>query len=378
MGQVNATEPKVVWAGLDVHKETVAVAVADSAEGPRIVATVANDGRQLPRLLRRLGEQGELRCAYEAGPCGYEIYRVCERMGISCIVVAPSLVPRKPGDRVKTDRRDALKLCRCLRSGDLTPIWVPDPEHEGLRDLVRGREDAIVDRMRIRHRIKKMLLRQGIRHPDGMRTWSKRWRVWLGSMEFAYSSQQVVWREYLGTLDEVDARVGRYNEALHEQAQTSSKAYLIAALQILKGIAEVNAVTLVAELGDLMRFARPAQLFSYSGMVPAEYSSGGERHQGGITKTGNRHVRRALTEAAWAYRYPPSFKGRLALQRQGTPQWLVDLSWRAQERLHRRYRAMIKAHKPTPVGLTAVARELLSFVWELAHELEQRDLKVAS
>src|SRR5215469_14971554 len=161
MGQVNATEPKVVWAGLDVHKETVAVAVADSAEGPRIVATVANDGRQLPRLLRRLGEQGELRCAYEAGPCGYEIYRVCERMGISCIVVAPSLVPRKPGDRVKTDRRDALKLCRCLRSGDLTPIWVPDPEHEGLRDLVRGREDAIVDRMRIRHRIKKMLLRRG-------------------------------------------------------------------------------------------------------------------------------------------------------------------------------------------------------------------------
>ena len=378
MGQVNAAEPKAVWVGLDVHKETVAVAVADSAEGPRIVATVANDGRQLPRLLRRLGERGELHCAYEAGPCGYEIYRLCERMGISCMVVAPSLVPRKPGDRVKTDRRDALKLCRCLRSGDLTPIWVPDPEHEALRDLVRGREDAIVDRMRIRHRIKKMLLRQGIRRPEGMRAWSKRWRAWLGSIEFNYSSQQVVWREYLGTLDEVDARISRYNESLHEQAQTSAKAYLIAALQILKGIAEVNAVTLVAELGDLMRFARPAQLFSYSGMVPAEYSSGGERHQGHITKAGNRHVRRALTEAAWAYRYPPSFKGRLALQREGAPQWLVDLSWRAQERLHHRYRAMIKAHKPTPVGLTAVARELLGFVWELAHELEQRDLKVAS
>ncbi|HET6344423.1 MAG TPA: IS110 family transposase, partial [Myxococcota bacterium] len=334
MGQGNAAERGVVWVGLDVHKETVAVAAADGGEGPRVVATVANDGRQLPRLLRRLREQGELRCAYEAGPCGYEIYRMCEQMDISCIVVAPSLVPRKPGDRVKTDRRDALKLCRSLRSGDLTPIWVPDPEHEAMRDLVRGREDAIVDRLRIRHRIKKMLLRQAIRRPEGMRSWSKRYRAWLSSIEFAYAAQQAVWREYLGTLDEVDARLGRYNEALHEQAQTSSKAYLIAALQILKGIAEVNAVTLVAELGDLMRFARPAQLFSYAGLVPAEYSSGGERHQGHITKAGNRHVRRALTEAAWAYRYPPSFRGRLALQRQGAPQWLVDLSWRAQERLH--------------------------------------------
>jgi len=185
---------------------------------------------------------------------------------------------------------------------------VPDPEHEALRDLVRGREDAIVDRMRVRRRIKKMLLRQGIRRPEGMRAWSKRWRAWLGSIELAYSSQQVVWREYLGTLDELHPRIDRYNEALHEQAQTSSKAYLIAALQILKEIAKVNAVTLVAELGDLMRFARPARLISCSGMVPAEYSSGGERYQGHITKTGNRHVRRALTEAAWAYRYPPSFK----------------------------------------------------------------------
>lgn len=378
MAQGNAAEREVVWVGLDVHKESVAVAVVDPGEEPRLVATVANDGRQLPKLLRRLSEHGKLHCAYEAGSCGYDIYRMCERMGISCIVVAPSLVPRKPGDRVKTDRRDALKLCRCLRNGDLTPVWVPDPEHEALRDLVRGREDAVVDRMRIRHRIKKMLLRQGIRQPEGVRSWSKRWRTWLGSIEFAYAAQQAVWREYLGTLDEVDARLGRYNQALHEQAQTSSKACLIAGLQILKGIAEVNAVTIVAELGDLMRFARPAQLFSYVGMVPAEYSSGGERHQRGITKAGNRHVRRALTEAAWAYRYPPSFKGRLALQREGAPQWLTDLSWRAQVRLHRRYRAMIKARKPAPVGLTAVARELLSFVWELAHELEQRDLKLAS
>lgn len=378
MAEVTSGEREVVWVGLDVHKDDIAVAAAQGWAEPRQVGTVANDGHQLFKLLRRLAEQGELRSAYEAGPCGYEIYRTCQRMGLGCVVIAPSLVPKKAGERVKTDRRDALKLCRCLRSQDLTEIWVPDPAHEALRDLVRAREDAIEDRMRARHRLKKMLLRQSIRRPEKMRTWSQAYRRWLGEVEFAYPSQQAVWREYLTALDEIDARIARYNEVLAEQATDSSRAYLIAALQILKGVALVNAVTLVAELGDITRFRRPPQLFDYAGMVSSESSSGDHRRQGGITKTGNRHVRRAVTEAAWAYRYPPSFKGRLAVQRQGAPQWLADISWRAQERLHHRYRAMIKAHKPTPVGLTAVARELLGFVWEIAQEVETRKLEVAS
>ena len=378
MGQVTSGEREVVWVGLDIHKDTIAVAVAQGWAEPRSVATIANDSHQLPKLLRRLAEQGELRCAYEAGPCGYDVYRSCQRLGINCIVIAPSLVPKKAGERVKTDRRDALKLCRCLRSRDLTEIWVPDPEHEALRDLVRAREDAVEDRMRARHRLKKMLLRQSIRRPEKMRVWSQGYRRWLGEVEFAYPAQQVVWREYLAALDEIDARLARYNEALAAQAAESPKAYLIAALQILKGVALVNAVTLVAELGDITRFRRPPQLFDYAGMVSSEFSSGDRHRRGGITKAGNAHVRRAVTEAAWAYRYPPAFKGRLALQKQGAPQWLSDISWRAQERLHHRYRAMIKAHKPTPVGLTAVARELLGFVWEIAREVEVRKLEVAS
>ena len=180
MEQRTAVEKEVVWVGMDVHKETITVVAAEGWAEPRLVATVANDGHHLPKLLRRLAERGELRCAYEAGPCGYDVYRMCQKLGINCVVIAPSLIPTKPGDRVKTDRRDARKLCRCFRSGDLTEIWVPDAEHEALRDLVRAREDALEDRMRARHRIKKMLLRQGIRRPEGLRSWSKRHRAWLG------------------------------------------------------------------------------------------------------------------------------------------------------------------------------------------------------
>lgn len=342
------------------------------------MATVPNDGAQLPKLLRKLVGRGELRCAYEAGACGYDIYRMCTRLSINCVVIAPSLIPRKSGDRVKTDRRDALKLCRCLRNGDLTPVWIPGPNHEALRDLVRGREMVLVDRMRIRHRIQRTLLRQGIRCPEKTRAWGQRHRAWLAEVQFPYAAQQFVWREYLDSLNEIDARIARFDAALKEQAAASDKAYLIAALQILKGVAELTAISLVAELGDLLRFRRPAQLFSYAGLVPAEYSSGDHRHQSGITRTGNAHVRRILAEAAHAYRFPPAFKGRLRTQRQGAPQWLVDISWRAQQRLHQRYRALTKAHKPIPVALTAVARELLAFIWEIGQYIERRELRLAS
>jgi len=210
MAQGTTANKEVVWVGMDVHKETVTVAAAQGWTEPRLVATVANDGHQLPKLLRRLAEKGELRCAYEAGACGYDVYRLCEKLGINCVVIAPSLIPTKPGDRVKTDRRDARKLCRCLRSGDLTPIWVPDAEHEALRDLVRAREDALEDRMRARHRIKKMLLRQGIRRPEALRSWSKRHRAWLDQVSFTYLTQQMVERgfEVVG-IDSAPTAIGK-------------------------------------------------------------------------------------------------------------------------------------------------------------------------
>ena len=376
--QPSAVGQTTVWVGLDVHKDTIVVAAADGAEEPRHVGTVANDGNQLAKVLRRLGGQGDIRCAYEAGPCGFDVYRMCQRLGVECLVAAPSLIPRKPGDRVKTDRRDALKLCRCLRNGDLTAVWVPGPGHEALRDLVRAREDAVEDRTRVRHRIKKMLLRQGVRRPDQFRVWSRGYRTWLGQVTFEHLADGVVWLEYLGTLDELEARVLRYNDAIVEQAGACEHSELIASLQILKGIATINAATLVAELGDLARFDRPKQLFSFVGLVPGEYSSGDYRRRGGITKAGNHHVRRALVEAAWAYRYPPSVKGRLAVHAKQSPQWLVDLGWRAQDRLHRRYRALLRANKPNQIAITAVSRELLAFIWEVAREVRGRRLVLAS
>jgi transposase len=376
MGEVSAVTKEVVWVGLDVHQSKVTVAVAKGEEQPRLLTNIANDSRQLAKLLQRLAAQGELRCAYEAGPTGYGLYRLCQRLHLNCQVIAPSLIPRKPGERIKTDRRDAIKLCRCLRNGDLTPVWVPDGEHEALRDLVRAREDAVVDRMRIRHRVSKLLVRRTIQRPH-LKAWSKRDREWLANLAFDAAADQIVWKEYLDTLNEVDARIARYNVALREQAAASPKAYLITALQMLKGLADVNSVTVVAELGDLLRFRKPAQLFAYVGLVPSEDSSGESRRQGSITKAGNHHLRRALVESAWSYRYPPAFKNRLRQLRQGAPQWLVDLSWRAQDRLHRRYRSLIRANKPKPVALTAIARELLAFIWELAHELERRQLALA-
>jgi transposase len=370
---------EVVWVGLDVHKESVSVGVAIGGQEPQLVTTVRNRPVDLTRVLRRLEEKGQVQVVYEAGPCGYEIYRLCQKLGIDCMVAAPSLIPRKPGERVKTDKRDAIKLCRLLRSGDLTPVWVPDAIHEALRDLVRAREDALEDRQRIRHRIKKLLLRQGQRPPEKMRSWSRQYRKWLGEVGFEDVNQRMVWQEYLGSLDELEARLKRYAAALQEAARASPQVELIGALQMLKGIAELTALTIVTEVGDLSRFPRPSRLFSYSGMVPAEYSSGEKVRHGSITKAGNAHLRRVLVEASWAYRYPPAFKGRLAARKKGQPQWLVDISFRAQERLHLRYRALARRGKPAPVALTAVARELLGYIWEVATELKQRrTLEVAA
>lgn len=363
--------------GLDVHKETVAVAVAEDGP-PEDCGTIPNDPSAVGKLMRRLGGPGvRLRVAYEAGPTGYAVHRQLTGMGIECLVVAPSLVPVRAGDRVKTDRRDALKLARLLRSGDLTAVWVPDEAHEALRDLVRGRADAKADQLRARHRLSKFLLRKGVRPPAGVRAWSARYESWLNGLRFAHQADQVVFEDYRAMVRAAGERVRRLEDALRECALDSAQVRVIAALQAFRGIGFLSAVTIVAESGDLRRFPTPRQFMAYAGLVPSEHSSGGSRHRGPITKTGNSLLRHVLGEAAHHARHAPSVGSALRQRQEGIPRPVVDIAWRAQQRLHARYRHLA-GRIGSPRALTAVARELAAFVWSLGHELEEMEVTAAA
>jgi len=356
------------YVGLDVHKETIAVAVAEGEGGEvRSLGLIPNRPEALRRLVGRLGPAKDLVCAYEAGPCGYTVYRFLTRLGVRCVVVAPSLIPTKPGDRVKTDRRDAAKLARLLRSGELTPVWVPDEEHEALRDLTRAREDARVDLLRARHRLSKFLLRLGLVPPAGVKPWGAKHRQWLQGLQLGRASQQVVLREYLLAVEQTQERLRRLEAELAEAARTSRHAAVIGALQALRGVGLVTAVTLVAELGDLQRFRTPREVMAYAGLVPREASSGPRQHRGAITKTGNAHVRHVIVEAAWHYRHAPGVWGALRQRQVGQPEAIKAIAWRAQDRLHRRYRRLLGRGKARQQAAVAVARELLGFVWAVAH-----------
>lgn len=354
------------FVGLDVHKETIAVAVADSGTGAaRSVGVIRNDLDDLRKVLRRLGSPAELRVCYEAGPCGYVVHRFLQRLKIDCVVVAPSLIPRKPGDRVKTDRRDALALARLLRSGELTATWVPDREHEALRDVVRAREDAVEDRLRARHRSSKFLLRLGITAPTGVRAWSKRYRQWLAVLRFEDAAQQLVFTEYRHNIDEIDQRITRLEKELATLAQHSPHADTIAALQAMRGIKVITATTIVSEIGDIGRFQTPRQLMAYAGLVPSEHSSGGRVRRGCITKCGNAHLRRVLVEAAWHARHLPRVFGELRQRQRGMLPQVCTIAWAAQQRLHKRYRHLCARGKRQQQVVVAVARELLGFVWAI-------------
>jgi len=355
------------FVGLDVHKETIAVAVVTAGGGePRSLGIIPNTPATVAKLVRKLGATATLRCCYEAGPCGYGLHRQLTGLGAECVVVAPSLVPTKPGDKVKTDRRDALKLARAHRSGDLTAVWVPDEEHEALRDLTRARADAREDRHRARQRLGKFLLRQGLRPPDGVKPWTVRHRTWLTGLRLARPAQQAVLREALHAVDEAGARLDRLEDELVEVAQSGPQAALLTGLQCLRGVGLVTAATLVAELGDVTRFDHPRQLMSYAGLVPSEHSSGGRQRRGGITKTGNAHVRHVVVEAAWHYRHPPRVGGVLKRRQLGQPTAVTELAWKAQVRLHKRFGRLLGRGKLPQQAVVAVARELLGFVWALA------------
>lgn len=358
------------YIGLDVHKATIAVAIAEESGPPTSYGTIPNDPSATRTLLTRLGGPDvELHVAYEAGPTGYALYRQLTRLNIDCMVVAPSLIPRRPGDKVKTDRRDALKLARLLRTRDLTPVWVPDEAHEALRSLVRARADAKADQLRAKHRLSKLLLRQGCWAPLGVRAWSTRYFAWLHQLEFAHLPDRIVFADHLAEVIAAGERIKRLEAALHHCAQSSSQVALIRALQAFRGIGFLSAVTLVAEAGDLRRFRTAPQFMAYAGLVPSESSSGGKHQRGAITKTGNALLRHVLGEAAHHVRRPPQVSAALRRRQAEVPREIIDLAWRAQHRLHARYRHL-SGRLGSLKALTAIARELAGFIWAAGYLLE--------
>ncbi len=355
------------FVGLDVHAETIAVAIAEPSGEVRSLGTMPNRLESLRRLAAKLQPWDTVRVCYEAGPCGYVLYWQLTALGLRCEVVAPTLVPIKVGDRVKTDRRDAARLARSYRAGDLTPVWVPDAEHEALRDLVRAREAAKRDQLRARHRLLKFLLRQGQRPPGRTKAWTVAHRQWLATVHFERFAQEATFVDYLEEIDHATARVRRLEQALDTAVERAPERLrtLVAALQALRGIRRLAATTLVSELGSVRRFAKARHLMGYSGLVSREASSGARVRRGAITKTGNAHLRRIVLEAAWAYRHRPAIGGALRRRQAGLSPAVREIAWKAQHRLHTRYWRLAGRGKPRPQVITAVGRELLGFIWAI-------------
>ena len=370
----------VRFVGLDVHAATIAVAVAERHGEVRSLGVIPHTPDAVRRLIRQLGPPSTLRLCYEAGPTGYGLYWQLIALGAPCDVVAPTLVPVKAGDRVKTDRRDAEKLARCYRAGDLTPVWVPDAPHEALRDLVRAREAAKKDQLRARHRLGKFLLRQGRQRPATLKKpWTAGHLAWIKSLQFKHPAQQTVLLDYLHEVEHVAGRLTRLEAAITDAVAQVPPAMtaLIRALQALRGVATVTAVTIVAEVGDLTRFPNPRPLMAYGGLVPSERTSGPHRRQGGITKTGNAHLRRVVVEAAWADRHGPAVRAPLRARHADLDPAILEIAWKAQHRLHHRYRQMTGRGKPHNQVITAVGRELLGFIWAIAHQVDPQRAAVA-
>lgn len=351
--------------GLDVHKKSIVVAMLLPRRKTAERWQLANEPRAVKRLIRKLKREapGAVECVYEAGPCGYVLYRQLEQAGIHCEVVAPSLIPKKPGERVKTDKRDATKLAELSRAGLLTEIHPPTEAEEAVRDLCRCREDAKQDLTRCRHRLSKFLLRRGLVYNQG-RTWTLRHRRWLKELHFERTADQVVFADYLTAVEQHEERVQVLNEQISRAADSGPYAKPVGYLRCFRGIDTITAMTLVVELGDVRRFESPRELMSYWGLVQSEHSSGNKTRRGGITKAGNSHARRVVVEAAWAYRHKPAIGIGLRKRREGQRIDIIAQADRAQRRLHQRYWHLHLARNKLPaVAIVAVARELVGFIW---------------
>jgi transposase len=340
------------------------------------LGVVPNRLESVRKLIHKLGPVQQLRACYEAGPTGYVLYWQLTQLGVACEVIAPSLVPSKPGDRVKTDRRDAEKLARCYRAGELTPVWVPDDDHEALRDLVRAREAAKKDQLKARHRLGKFLLRHG-RRPEGLKAWTQKHLEGIKShVRFEQPALEATLADYLEEVEHVAARIVKLEKAIDEAVQHAPAAIraVIEALQALRGVAQTTAATIVSEVGLLSRFQSPRQLMGYSGLVCSEHSSGNRIQRGALTKTGNGHLRRVVVEAAWAYQHRPNVTGFL-LRRQknlALSEEAKNIAWQAQHRLHKRYKAMAARGKNKNQIVAALGRELLGFIWAIAVAVEKQ------
>jgi transposase len=364
-------QSSTLYVGLDVHKESIAVAYVAKDHDADVfyLGTIGTRQADIDQLVRKLQSKAKhLVFVYEAGPCGYWLYRYLTKKGHHCWVVAPSLIPKKAGDRVKTDRRDAIQLARLMRSGDLTPVYVPAVEDEAIRDLSRAREDAIADLKAAKFRLKAFLLRHDIRY-TGRATWGPAHLRWLAEVGCATPAQQIVFQEYVRAVHEHTERLQRLVQELQEQVKSWRLQPVVEALEALRGVQFTVAVTIVAELGDLTRFENPRQLMKYLGLIPSEYSSGERRRQGSITKAGNTHARRALVEGAWAYRYPAKVSRHIQLRLEQQPKTIQDISWKAQVRLCKRYRRLIARGKHANQVVVAIARELAGFIWAIAKQV---------
>jgi len=361
----------IIFIGLDVHKDTIDIAIAES-DGSKEVShygKIDGDLAALDKAVRKLQSKGaELYFAYEAGPCGYDIYRHLTKQGFSCIVVAPSLIPKKSGDRVKTDRRDAISLARLYRSGDLTAVYVPREDDEAMRDLSRAREDAVNASRTARQRLGAMLLRLGYRY-NRKTMWNATHFNWLSTIKMSHPAQQIAFQEYIHAIMECGERVNRLTEQIQKLIPEWRLVPVVKALQALRGVSLMVATTTIAEIGDLSRFANPRQLMAYLGVVPSENSSGKKEKRGGITKTGNGHVRRALVEAAQTYHYQARVSRVLLARQEGLPDSIRKISWKAQVRLCGRFRKLTGRGKPRNKVVTAIARELSAFMWAIAKEV---------
>ena len=366
--------------GLDDHQDSICIAVADADGGDvRAYGRIDNTPEQVNKLLTKLAAQGhKLVCWYEAGPCGYGLYRQIMAAGHQCHVVAPSLTPRRAGDRVKTDHRDSVTLARLGRAGELTPVWVPDEAQEAMRDLTRLREDATKALRQARQQLNAFLLRHGRRYSGGSAKWTTRFKRWLDTQYFDHSVQEVVFAEYVQAEASAASRVAVIEKQMHEALEQWSLRPVVQALRALRGVDTVAAMTLIAELGDLRRFDSPRQLMAYLGLVPSEQSSGNTKRRGGITRTGNSHARRILVESAWSYRYQARMTRHLKRKAADAPQVAQDIAWKAQQRLCKRYRTLGKQGKLNVQVCTAIARELSGFVWAISCAVWPAEAQAAS
>lgn len=360
-----------IHVGLDVHKDSISVAAAEPGRAAgRLIGKVTHDVNKLLKVLAKIGTAEQLHIVYEAGPTGFGLQRALAAKRYVCEIIAPSQIPRRPGERVKTDGRDSIQLAECSRAGQLSAVWIPDPDDEAIRDLSRAREDAVNSRVQARHQLKGFLLRHDVRY-TGKTSWCAAYYRWLGTLNFGAGAAQTAFTEYWQAVKAADDRVDRLSKALQGSIAGWRFEAVVGALQALRGVAAITAIGLVAEIGDLGRFAHPRKLMGYLGLVPSEHSSGERTSRGSITKTGNAHARRLLTEAAWNYRFKARIGKQAQIRQQELSEPIRTMAWKAQLRLTQRFAALNARGLQANKACVAVARELAGFIWAIGMQAQR-------